>query len=258
MCNAWNHPINCRCGWGGEGHLGKAFRSSLHADKQLASYADWTQEKYRNESLAFFTPNANCPVCGIEVYYYQSPEGGRVFFDELGPPWPKHPCTDALRKHESLHESHRLNKSNQASKKIGASVRRYAWQDHEWAPFVCDRVSTIPHDPHLTAISGIYRGAEIILFVTEKNLQPRAPYQMRRRDESSYFLSTAQFQGAALKVLHVVAYKKWAEARVEGQKIFNQLKLVAKKKAKEKIALRRDKLVTRLISKLIESKNKLR
>ncbi|WP_097010311.1 hypothetical protein [Pseudodesulfovibrio profundus] len=27
------------------------------------------------------------------VFYYQSPNGGRVFFDELGPPWPKHPCT---------------------------------------------------------------------------------------------------------------------------------------------------------------------
>tara|TARA_Y100001934_G_C11848619_1_gene538526 strand:+ start:390 stop:614 length:225 start_codon:yes stop_codon:yes gene_type:complete len=22
MCNAWNHPPGCTCGWGGEGHLG--------------------------------------------------------------------------------------------------------------------------------------------------------------------------------------------------------------------------------------------
>jgi len=22
MCNAWNHPPDCTCGWGGEGHLG--------------------------------------------------------------------------------------------------------------------------------------------------------------------------------------------------------------------------------------------
>jgi hypothetical protein len=28
------------------------------------------------------------------VYFYRSPSGGRVFFDDLGPPWPKHPCTD--------------------------------------------------------------------------------------------------------------------------------------------------------------------
>jgi hypothetical protein len=38
---------------------------------------------------AFVNPNARCPVCGEPVFYYR-----RVFFDELGPPWPKHPCTD--------------------------------------------------------------------------------------------------------------------------------------------------------------------
>jgi hypothetical protein len=32
-------------------------------------------------------------MCGGAVYHYQSPDGGRVFFDELGPPWPKHGCT---------------------------------------------------------------------------------------------------------------------------------------------------------------------
>jgi hypothetical protein len=39
-------------------------------------------------------PNAKCPVCGAPVYFYQNEFGSRVFFDELGPPWPKHPCTD--------------------------------------------------------------------------------------------------------------------------------------------------------------------
>lgn len=39
-------------------------------------------------------PNAECPVCGAPVFFYQNAFGSRVFFDELGPPWPKHPCTD--------------------------------------------------------------------------------------------------------------------------------------------------------------------
>src|SRR5260221_9367601 len=43
---------------------------------------------------SFTIPNASCPVCGASVFFYQSPHNGRVFFDELGPPWPKHPCTD--------------------------------------------------------------------------------------------------------------------------------------------------------------------
>lgn len=38
-------------------------------------------------------PNAECPVCGSPVFFYQNQHGSRVFFDELGPPWPKHPCT---------------------------------------------------------------------------------------------------------------------------------------------------------------------
>ena len=47
------------------------------------------------EFPSYVNPNAHCPVCGAEVYFYQSPYGGRVFFDELGPPWPKHPCTSS-------------------------------------------------------------------------------------------------------------------------------------------------------------------
>jgi hypothetical protein len=28
------------------------------------------------------------------VFLYQNELGSRVYFDELGPPWPKHPCTE--------------------------------------------------------------------------------------------------------------------------------------------------------------------
>jgi hypothetical protein len=33
-------------------------------------------------------------VCGAAVYFWSNAEGSRVYFDEMGPPWPKHPCTD--------------------------------------------------------------------------------------------------------------------------------------------------------------------
>lgn len=43
---------------------------------------------------SYVIPNASCPVCGETVFFYQSPNGGRVFFDDLRWPWPKHACTD--------------------------------------------------------------------------------------------------------------------------------------------------------------------
>jgi len=43
---------------------------------------------------SYLDPNARCPVCGASVFFYRSPHNGRVFFDDVGWPWPKHPCTD--------------------------------------------------------------------------------------------------------------------------------------------------------------------
>lgn len=42
----------------------------------------------------FVNPNARCPVCSKPVFFYSNQYGSRVYFDDLGPPWPKHPCTD--------------------------------------------------------------------------------------------------------------------------------------------------------------------
>lgn len=66
--------------------------STLNAnDAFYAQY--WTQER-RNNFQSYINPNARCPVCNAPVYFYQASNGGRVFFDDLAPHWPKHPCTD--------------------------------------------------------------------------------------------------------------------------------------------------------------------
>ena len=91
MCNAWNHPIGCTCGWGGDGHLGGGQGGSEWNNINLVH---WNIFENKNLFVSYTNPNAKCPVCGASVFYYKSPNGGRVFFDELGPPWPKHPCTD--------------------------------------------------------------------------------------------------------------------------------------------------------------------
>lgn len=48
-------------------------------------------------SGCYVNPNARCPVCGAPVFFYTNASGSRVYFDDLGPPWPKHPCTDHPR-----------------------------------------------------------------------------------------------------------------------------------------------------------------
>jgi hypothetical protein len=85
-CNGWNHQLDCNCGWGGDtgGRGGGVF---------TVQGLDWSNSKPPREE-SYVNPNARCPVCGADVFFYQSPYGGRVYFDELGPPWPKHPCTD--------------------------------------------------------------------------------------------------------------------------------------------------------------------
>lgn len=66
-------------------------------DWNRASYASaihvWTPSA--SHTAAFVNPNAKCPVCDKSVFFYQNEIGSRVYFDELGPPWPKHPCTDS-------------------------------------------------------------------------------------------------------------------------------------------------------------------
>jgi hypothetical protein len=106
---------------------------------------------------SYVNPNARCPVCGASVYFYQSPYGGRVFFDELGPPWPKHPCTDnpVVRSHFSTAEGRarvlaatKVNSDTALDKPIALEERSTdafqhpvaAWIRDGWMPFVVTRV----------------------------------------------------------------------------------------------------------------------
>lgn len=96
MCNAWNHPAGCTCGWGGEGHLGGGGNWGGLINEPILKYNEKSVHLFSKSYDTYVNTNAKCPVCGASVYFYQSPYGGRVFFDDLGPPWPKHPCTSDI------------------------------------------------------------------------------------------------------------------------------------------------------------------
>lgn len=126
MCNAWNHSTDCTCGWGGDGHRGMSTggwaRSTVRTvDPRRATLAD---RPFANSD----TPNAYCPVCGAAVYFYQSPAGGRVFFDHLGHPWPKHPCTDRPHIQVTLRTPATQDPANASQSPSAAAASR------EWMP----------------------------------------------------------------------------------------------------------------------------
>lgn len=94
MCNAFNHPPNCACGWGGVWYGSNSEEGNWLFNKEPRARKLGRQRgTHESPSGGLTVPNSKCPVCGENVFYYESPYGGRVFFDDLGPPWPKHPCT---------------------------------------------------------------------------------------------------------------------------------------------------------------------
>ena len=90
---------------------------------QQAPQITYARSLDTGDSASYTNPNASCPVCGASVFFYQSPYGGRVFFDEPGPPWPKHPCTD--------NSSHYVHVSASST----VAIQRYLqWQKSGWSP----------------------------------------------------------------------------------------------------------------------------
>ncbi|BCO09291.1 hypothetical protein GF1_16670 [Desulfolithobacter dissulfuricans] len=65
-------------------------------DKTTHSFNTIKAKFYDYSYSSFVNPNATCPVCGNSVFYYESRYGGKVYFDSLGPPWPKHLCTNNI------------------------------------------------------------------------------------------------------------------------------------------------------------------
>lgn len=153
MCNAWNHPPSCTCGWGGVGHLGRRGLGSCSSHSTGSAY--WWVPPITQTYESYVNPNACCPECGSSVFFYQSPNGGKVFFDELGPPWPKHPCTDITSIPKEVVNRALGSKAQESGK--------YGWQENGWMPFFIKLVSRI--DKYYLQITGMLGEDEITLYI---------------------------------------------------------------------------------------------
>lgn len=116
-----NHPTYCTCKFCQPHNLAK----DSHITTDLISRAG-TRHSY--------TIPMACPVCGNAVFFYQSEHGGRVFFEELGPPWLKHPCTDGARA---------VQYPTSITTEPSQPTRRYSWQEAGWLPVTDLRVDSV-------------------------------------------------------------------------------------------------------------------
>lgn len=130
MCNAYNHSFDCPCGFGGDTGGGRGHRRVSFVATLEPISAGWAKDS-RGTVDSYVNPNAHCPVCGAPVYFYRSPYDGRVFFDDLGWPWPKHPCTD------NSYEPRRATRDS-----VSNSIPRLepVWRIDGWEPLLSCKV----------------------------------------------------------------------------------------------------------------------
>lgn len=220
-CNAWNHPPDCSCGWGGV-FYGAGYRHG----------ADDSWHWQRSDS--YTTPNARCPRCPARVFFYRSPYGGSVYFDDLGPPWPKHPCMDASR--EAAPRPSRHPSITAGSRPAVQTVREKGWK-----PLICDEVRRHERCPEivvLTVQSGP-GGARVLYAVFDRSLLDyRTPFVARRNADGTVEVSALNTQVAVPGEVRFVAHESedgppqpWRD-KVRGEQAAKAPPLPAVKRAK--------------------------
>lgn len=196
MCNAWNHPPGCPCGWGGYGYRG----GSIGLPHSSAWSSTWA---------SYVNPSAACPVCGASVFFYQSPNGGRVFFDQLGPPWPKHPCTDT--------GSQPLFRAVDQNDAMAAPD----WLEAGWKPLL--EVSASDLTPDLMRVEARLGDVPLHLYIPKTYLRScldpirefkTAPVHARPSEPDVY---QVELLGPAVKPISILGFSSMADALAQAE-----------------------------------------
>lgn len=171
------YPSWCTCGWGGDGHLGRRsdgyFNTSSPSDLRKLLAPQFVT------AASYTTPNARCPVCRQSVFYYQSPNGGRVFFDELGPPWPKHPCTSTQQ------PRHAWIIGGAPSSAPEFTYRR-RWERDRWRPFIVRTVKAVAETTDWTQLVGMLDGKDLTVYLRSQRDLNDALFHARRRADGTF------------------------------------------------------------------------
>lgn len=121
-----------------------------------------------------------------------------MFFDELGPPWPKHPCTDRTysKPRSAAYESFEVVPFVQ---RTGGATP--AWAKDGWTPFVCDAngISRVPPPNSHCPIRGQMGNQHITLYVNADFLPQDGLYHVRKNGIGRYDVSVVYMQKFSLK-----------------------------------------------------------
>lgn len=195
-CNAWNHPPNCNCGWGGVFH-GLGLTSGTH---------------YWQKSESYTNPNANCPRCRAKVFYYESPYGGKVYFDQMGPPWAKHPCMDTY--------AYGASHTKVTGRKVGVSFvsqpkPQLIQIEDGWMPVYCFEIQVSDRLPDYLdfALFDIKNRKHLYAKFPRQMVDSRSPILIRRiKDQLNYEISTLNVREAKPTEIRLFAFTTIEEA----------------------------------------------
>lgn len=189
-CNAWNHRPDCTCGWGGV-FYGAGYREG--ADDS------WHWQR----STSYTTPNAHCPKCNASVFFYRSPYGGSVYFEDLGPPWPKHPCMDFRHVSEARPGHHTTGTTDNRPIRMG--VRETGWR-----PLICDEVHRHEQCAEVVVLkvqSGPGGVRTLYTIFDRRLLDHRTPFVARRAGDGRIEISTLNTKVAVPGEVRLIAYE---------------------------------------------------
>lgn len=179
MCNAHNHPPGCPCGWGGVWY-GHSNTESDWLFRREPRPRKLGQQRGTSSLLAggFTVPNSRCPVCNASVYYYESPYGGRVFFDSLGPPWPKHPCTSGERS-------------------AAANAAGPSWQLRRWESVTATTIEQPGRAGDVFRLSGRHAGHEFSAYFRAHEIVMAEIVRVRKAGTGRYEVSILDYDTVA-------------------------------------------------------------
>lgn len=126
--NGQRTPISSGCDcWDYSGDYASSESSSSANFQQYSMYEN---TYISDHSAKDYCRPTKCPKCGSEVFFIQH-NGGSVWVDELGWPWPKHACFDAWDGGKSLRALRSDIAKPQIKNKLGLVIRL---QVHEGNP----------------------------------------------------------------------------------------------------------------------------